>query len=100
AERLRLPLLGRSRITDLVVALQMVADGAVDLLGIGRQLLADPDFPLKTAHHRWDAINRCIGCDVCLAQTVLRGRTLSCPINPTLGREVEQRPPAPPPPAP
>ena len=94
-ERLRVPLLGRSRITDPVVALQMVADGAVDLLGIGRQLLADPDFPLKTAHHRWDAINRCIGCDVCLAQTVLRGRTLSCPINPTLGREVEQRPPAP-----
>jgi NADPH-dependent 2,4-dienoyl-CoA reductase/sulfur reductase-like enzyme len=73
----------------------MVAEGAVDLLGIGRQLLADPDFPLKTAQHRWDAINRCIGCDVCLAQTVLRGRTLSCPINPTLGREVEHRPPAP-----
>jgi len=94
-ERLSVPLLGRSRINDPVVALQMVADGAVDLLGIGRQLLADPDFPLKTAHHRWDAINRCIGCDVCLAQTVLRGRTLSCPINPTLGREVEQRPPAP-----
>ena len=94
-ERLSVPLLGRSRITDPAVALHMVEEGAVDLLGIGRQLLADPDFPLKTAQHRWDAINRCIGCDVCLAQTVLRGRTLSCPINPTLGREVEQRPSAP-----
>jgi 2,4-dienoyl-CoA reductase (NADPH2) len=92
-ERLRVPLLGRSRITDPAVALEMVEDGAVDLLGIGRQLLADPDFPLKTAQRRWDAINRCIGCDVCLAQTVLRGRTLSCPINPVLGREIEQRPP-------
>ena len=94
-ERLSVPLLGRSRITDPAVALQMVEDGAVDLLGIGRQLLADPDFPRKTAQHRWDAINRCIGCDVCLAQTVLRGRTLSCPINPTLGREVEQQPACP-----
>ena len=94
-ERLSVPLLGRSRITDPAVALHMVEEGAVDLLGIGRQLLADPDFPLKTAQHRWDAINRCIGCDVCLAQTVLRGRTLSCPINPTLGREVEQRASAP-----
>jgi hypothetical protein len=93
-ERLSVPLLGRSRITDPAVAVQMVEEGAVDLLGIGRQLLADPDFPLKTAHHRWDTINRCIGCDICLAQTVLRGRTLSCPINPTLGREVEQPPPA------
>lgn len=92
-ERLRVPLLGRSRINDPAVALQMVEEGAVDLLGIGRQLLADPDFPLKTAQRRWDAINRCIGCDVCLAQTVLRGRTLSCPINPALGREIEQRPP-------
>jgi 2-enoate reductase len=94
-ERLSVPLLGRSRINDPAIALQMVEDGAVDVLGIGRQLLADPDFPLKTAQHRWEAIQRCIGCDVCLAQTVRHGRTLSCPVNPTLGREVEQRPPAP-----
>ena len=66
-ERLSVPMLGRSRIIDPAVAVQMVEDGAVDLLGIGRQLLADPDFPLKTAQHQWDAINRCIGCDVCLA---------------------------------
>jgi len=94
-ERLSVPLLGRSRINDPAIALQMVEDGAGDILGIGRQLLADPDFPLKTAQHRWEAIKRCIGCDVCLAQTVRHGRTLSCPVNPTLGREVERRPPAP-----
>src|SRR5262249_45278246 len=43
----------------------------------------------------WEATKPCIGCDVCLAQTARHGRTLSCPVNPNLGREVERRPTAP-----
>jgi 2,4-dienoyl-CoA reductase-like NADH-dependent reductase (Old Yellow Enzyme family) len=88
-ERLRVPLLGRSRITDPAVAIQMVEEGVVDLLGVGRQLLADPDFPLKTEQRRWTAINRCVACDVCLASSTVWMKHLRCTVNPSLGRELE-----------
>lgn len=37
-----------------------------DLVAIGRQLLADPFFPLKMKEGRWSDINHCTYCNLCL----------------------------------
>lgn len=42
-------------------------DGNVDLVGVGRQSLADPLFPKKLLAGELDSINYCTICDRCLA---------------------------------
>jgi len=44
-----------------------IRDGNVDLVGVGRQSLADPLFPKKILAGELDAINYCTICDRCLA---------------------------------
>ncbi len=81
------PVIGRGRINDPAVAVRVIEEGLVDLVGLGRALLADPDFPRKTLEDHWDAIVRCIACDYCSERTVVRRQTLRCTVNYDLGRE-------------
>jgi 2,4-dienoyl-CoA reductase-like NADH-dependent reductase (Old Yellow Enzyme family)/thioredoxin reductase len=88
-ETVGVPVLGRSRFTDPDLAARALKEGAMDLVGMGRQLLADPDFPAKLEDGRSGEIVRCIGCDFCAGGVGLQGKTLHCAVNPTTGREVE-----------
>ena len=44
---------------------QLVASGAVDIVGIARGLLADPDWPNKVRRGEVDRIVKCDYCNVC-----------------------------------
>jgi 2,4-dienoyl-CoA reductase-like NADH-dependent reductase (Old Yellow Enzyme family) len=44
---------------------RLVASGAVDIVGIARGLLADPDWPNKVRHREADRIVKCDYCNVC-----------------------------------
>jgi len=46
---------------------QLLADGVCDLISLGRQLTADPDFPNKVMEGRQDDIAKCIRCFRCFA---------------------------------
>ena len=46
---------------------QLLADGVCDLVSLGRQLTADPDFPNKVLEGREDDIAKCIRCFRCFA---------------------------------
>ena len=45
---------------------QCIDTGAMDMIGLGRQSLADPLLPLKLEEGRENEIKYCVGCDNCL----------------------------------
>ena len=80
------------RINDPYVAVEILAGGEADLIGLGRPLLCDPDFVNKTMEGRTREIRRCIACCYCFDQMMrnLKGSgesELKCAMNPELGRE-------------
>lgn len=44
---------------------RLLQKGEADMIGMARQLLADPDWPLKVKQNRNDDILHCIYCNVC-----------------------------------
>lgn len=59
-----------------------------DFIAIGRQTIADPDYPNKIKEGRADEIRRCLRCNECLGD-VMRNCGISCAINPEAGKEYE-----------
>lgn len=53
------------KISDPDDAERLVAAGAVDIIGIARGLLADPDWPIKVRRGERERIVRCDYCNVC-----------------------------------
>ena len=65
-----------------------LADGLVDVIEIGRGVIADPDLPNKARAGKADEINQCLRCYTCFSQLITTGQ-YGCAINPTTGRELE-----------
>ncbi len=61
----RTPIASVGKISDPADAERLLATGQADLIGMARQLLADPDWVKKLASNRPDEILRCIYCNVC-----------------------------------
>jgi 2,4-dienoyl-CoA reductase-like NADH-dependent reductase (Old Yellow Enzyme family) len=59
------PIISVGKISDPADAERLIAAGSADLIGMARQLLADPDWLRKVAQRRPEAIIRCIYCNVC-----------------------------------
>ena len=78
-----IPVIAVGRITDPVLADQIVRDGHADLVAMGRASLADPEFPRKAQEGRLDEIRRCFGCADACTQSYRH-----CNNNPELGREL------------
>lgn len=82
----RVPVIGGSRTNDLRIAERAIAEGKIDMISLGRQLLADPETPNKSKAGRFDDIRPCICCCWCL-ETV--DTPVICSVNPLAGREFE-----------
>lgn len=88
------PVVAAYRINTPELAEQILADGKADLIGLGRALLADPEFPNKAREGRSDEIRSCIACSNCLDNLLTgykSGTALPafCSINPRMGKEAE-----------
>jgi 2,4-dienoyl-CoA reductase-like NADH-dependent reductase (Old Yellow Enzyme family) len=59
------PVASVGKISDPADAENLLATDQADMIGMARQLLADPDWVKKAAAGRSDAILRCIYCNVC-----------------------------------
>ncbi len=59
------PVVSAGKISDPVDAEGLLQAGMADIIGMARQLLADPDWPKKVRQGRTDEIVRCIYCNVC-----------------------------------
>lgn len=82
------PVMHAARIADVATARYAVAEGLIDLVGMTRALMADPDLPEKTAAGRTDRIRPCVGASMCLDSIYSAGSAI-CIHNPATGRELQ-----------
>jgi len=83
----RLPVVAFGRIAPPSLAEEMLAAGEADLIGLARQLVADPDTPEKLRSGEAHLVRPCIACnDACIYQ-VGQEKGIRCIHNPVAGRE-------------
>ena len=85
-EVLTIPVLSVSNIKEPGPAKALLKEGVCDLIGLGRALLADPDWPKKAFSGRESEIRTCIGCLACFDE-ICHLRRVRCAVNPLTGRE-------------
>ena len=67
---------------------RMLAEGKTDMIGLSRQLLADPYWPAKARQGKVRAIRRCISCLTgCWQESMMAKKEIACAINPGCGNE-------------
>lgn len=82
-----LPTIAFGRIVSPGHAENLLERGAADLIGMARQLLSDPEWPLKVAEGRADEIRPCVHCNQECVGRLMRNLPISCVHNPAAGRE-------------
>ncbi|MBI5968227.1 MAG: FAD-dependent oxidoreductase, partial [Deltaproteobacteria bacterium] len=86
----KIPVIGVGVIRTPAMAENILKEGQVDFLALGRALLADPHWPNKARQGRVDEIIKCISCNIgCIGGRVFRDLHIRCTINPVTGRERE-----------
>lgn len=84
-----IPVLGCGNLTP-ENAEAAVAAGDMDFVGIGRGLIADPEWVDKLSAGRRAAIRPCIRCNQLCVGNAFMGRPLGCAVNPGVGFERER----------
>ncbi|MGH3118063.1 MAG: FAD-dependent oxidoreductase, partial [Gaiellales bacterium] len=84
-----MPILHASRIVDPLHADRIVAAGQIDVVGMTRALIADPDLPRKAREGRLDDIRACVGANEGCIDRIYQGKPVTCVQNPATGREAE-----------
>ena len=82
------PVITVGRIKSHEVAEEILEQGKADMVALGRQLICDPDWPLKVAAGEFEDIRPCIGCtQACINRGIVQGQPASCIYNPAAGME-------------
>ncbi|MEA3147948.1 MAG: hypothetical protein QOI53_3544 [Verrucomicrobiota bacterium] len=85
----KIPVIAFGRISPPQRAEAMLRAGQCDLIGLARQLIADPETPNKLKAGRLDLVRLCVACnDACIYQ-VGQEKAVRCIHNPGAGRERE-----------
>ena len=72
-------------IRDPQVAEDILARGDADLIGMGRGLIADPDWVKKVEFGHEDDIRKCISCNIgCAGHRIGINRPIRCTVNPAI----------------
>ncbi|MBE0599204.1 MAG: FAD-dependent oxidoreductase [Desulfuromonadales bacterium] len=74
------------RITEPGLARRVIAENQIDMVTLGRALIADPDWPNKAQAGRDESIRTCIACCNCFDRAFARD-TIECSINANLTEE-------------
>ncbi len=88
-----IPVIGVSVTRTPEQAEQQLLDGDQDFIGLGRPLLADPDWAAKAQGDLAASITRCIGCLYCMdrfSQDMLNGSPIECAVNPRTCHEASE----------
>ena len=83
----KIPVIVAGKLDIPEMAEQALEDGSADMIGLGRALLTDPEWPKKAMEGRDDDIRPCIGCHKGCLGRAFEGKPLCCAVNPAVGRE-------------
>ncbi len=72
------------------LAEQALREGKTDFVGLGRSLLADPEWPRKVKEGRLQDVRPCIGCQMGCLNRIFQDKYVSCAVNPQTGNEKER----------
>ena len=75
-------------LTDPEMMNEIIRSGQADIVQLGRQTLADPNFPLKARTGHEDDIDKCMRCFTCFSSSTSSG-IFYCAINPVIGNELD-----------
>lgn len=86
-EVVNIPVICAGRMDNPDFAAKAVEDGVCDFIGLGRPLLADPDYVNKLASGRVEDIRPCLSCQEGCMGRIQQYSVLNCAVNPACGRE-------------
>lgn len=81
-----IPVIGVGRISRPETADRLLREGKMDLVALGRALLADPLWCRKAKGELPGPIRPCIACNRCI-ETISKQLPITCSVNPLLGSE-------------
>lgn len=90
ADVVDIPVIACNRINSVSVAERILSRGKVQLIGMSRGLIADPELPTKSQTGRKQFTRPCIGCNQGCLDKVFMIEPVTCAINPSAGYEVER----------
>jgi 2-enoate reductase len=82
-----IPVITVGSIMSPELAEQILDEGKADFICLGRALIADPDWPNKAKEGQTEDIRPCIRCNEgCIGRAYFL-KSMSCSVNPTVGKE-------------
>jgi 2-enoate reductase len=83
-----IPVICAGKFDDPALADKEIAEGGIDMMGMGRPLLADPYIADKFLAGEESDIRPCIGCHNGCLSRIFQMKDISCAVNPACGREL------------
>jgi 2,4-dienoyl-CoA reductase-like NADH-dependent reductase (Old Yellow Enzyme family)/thioredoxin reductase len=87
-KQVKIPVITSHTLRDPAYCERILAAGRADLVGLSRQMIADPYWGNKAFARRPEEIRKCISCLVgCWQESLMVKRHMRCSINPAVGDE-------------
>lgn len=87
-ERYGKPVITTGNIRNPQIADEIIEKGDADFIGIGRGLIADPNWAAKAQRDAADDIRKCISCNIgCAGHRIGINRPIRCTVNPSVNEE-------------
>lgn len=83
-----IPVIAAYRLNDPFMCEDILRTGKADMVGMGRQFIADAEFVNKAAKGRPEDIVSCIACSRC-TEMAMAGLPVGCTVNPVAGKETQ-----------
>jgi len=82
------PVICAGKFDDPELANDVISKGEIDMMGMGRPLLADPELANKFAKGDLENIRPCIGCHQGCLSRIFQFKDICCAVNPACAREL------------
>jgi 2,4-dienoyl-CoA reductase-like NADH-dependent reductase (Old Yellow Enzyme family) len=76
-----IPIISGGMIYEPEIAEKAICNNTVDFVFLGRQIIADPEWPNKTKNGKTDQIRPCIACEECIERIFFQ-EPVNCSVNP------------------
>lgn len=77
---LKIPVMTVNGLNNPEVAERVLCKGKCDLIGVGRGIIADPEWPNKVMNNREEEVRKCIECNKGCYGNISKGKAVQCVI--------------------